>query len=75
MTIHWKVVEQYFTVVMLLFQFCPVCNFVKLISFGLATVRSERVSSYPFKDSMLNASVNQPVGFHSSHDAIHRKNH
>ena len=33
MTIHWKAAEQYFTVVMFVFQF----------SFGLGTLRSERV--------------------------------
>ena len=32
MTIHWKIVEQYFTVVLFVF-----------INFGLGTVRSERV--------------------------------
>ena len=35
---HWKAVEQYFTVVLFVFQ---VCNFVKFINFGLGTVRSE----------------------------------
>ena len=38
-TIHWKAVEQYFTVV----QFYPVCNHGNFIRFGLGTVRSERV--------------------------------
>ena len=28
-TIHWKVIEQYFTVVMFVFQFYPVCNLRK----------------------------------------------
>ena len=32
MTIHWKAVEQF------------VCNFGKLINFGLGTFRSERVN-------------------------------
>ena len=44
MTIHWKAVEQYFTVVLFVFQFYPVCNFGKVISFGFGTVRSERVN-------------------------------
>ena len=36
MTIHWKAVEQYFTVVLFVFQFYPVCNFAKSFSvFGL----------------------------------------
>ena len=39
MTIHWKAVGQYFTVV------CTVCSGGKLINFGLGSVRSERV--YP----------------------------
>ena len=40
MTIHWKAVEQYFTVVLLDFQ---VCIFAKFVNFGLNTVRSKRV--------------------------------
>ena len=44
MTIHSRAVEQYFTVVLFVFQFYPVCDFEKLISFGLGTVRSERVN-------------------------------
>ena len=39
MTISWKGVEQYFTVVLFVFQFYPVCNF------GLDTVRSGRVKN------------------------------
>ena len=42
MTIHWKAVEQYFTVILFVFQFC---NFGKFINFGLGTVRSERFSA------------------------------
>ena len=34
-TIHWKAVEQYFIVVLLGFQFYPVCNFEKFVNFGL----------------------------------------
>ena len=41
MTIDWKAVQQYFTVVLFVFQFYPVCNFGKFISLGLGTVRSE----------------------------------
>ena len=40
MTIQWKAVVQYFTVVLLVFQFC---NFGKCINFGLGTVGIERV--------------------------------
>ena len=43
MTIHWKAVEQYFTVVLFVFLSYPVCNFGKFISYGLNTVRSEIV--------------------------------
>ena len=43
MTLHWKAVEQYFTVVPFVFQFHPECNLRKFINFGLGTVRSERV--------------------------------
>ena len=47
MTIHWKAVERYFTVVVFAFQFYPVCNFEQFIRFGgLGTVRSERVRSW-----------------------------
>ena len=40
---HSLSVEQYFTVVLFVFQFYPVCTFGKFINFGLGTVRSERV--------------------------------
>ena len=40
MTIQWEAVEQYFTVMLFVFQFCPVCNFENFVNFGL---RSERV--------------------------------
>ena len=38
MTIHWKAVE-FFTVVLFIFQFCPVCNF------GLGTLGSKGVNT------------------------------
>ena len=41
MTLHWKAVEQYLTVVLFVFQFYPVCNFGKRLNFGLGTVKSE----------------------------------
>ena len=44
MTIHWKAVEQYFTVVLFVSQFYPVCNFGKFIDFGFGNVKSERVN-------------------------------
>ena len=43
MAIHWKAVEQYFAVVLFAFQFYPICNVGKCISFGLGTARGERV--------------------------------
>ena len=43
MTIRSKVVEQYFTVVLFVFQFYSVCNCEKFILFGLGTVRSEEI--------------------------------
>ena len=46
MTIHWKAVEQYFTLVFFVFQFYPVCYFEKFVSFGLGTVRSDMVKHY-----------------------------
>ena len=46
MTIHGKAVEQYFTVVLFVFQFYPVFNFGKFFSFGLGTVWSEWVKTH-----------------------------
>ena len=43
MTFHLKVVEQYFTVMLFIFQFYPVYNLGKFIYFGLSTARSKRV--------------------------------
>ena len=45
MTIYWKAVEQCFTLGLFVFQFYPVCNFEKFISFGLGAVKSERVNA------------------------------
>ena len=51
MTIHWKAVEQFFTVVLFGFQFSPLFNFEKCINFGFGIIKSEKVkqfaSSYP----------------------------
>ena len=57
MAIHWKAVEQYFTVVLFVFQFYPISNFGKFINFGLGTIRSER--------------VNVPVGVSTNMTAYH----
>ena len=38
MTIHWKAVEQYFIVALVVIQFYQVCNFGKFINFGLGLV-------------------------------------
>ena len=46
MTIHWKAVEQYFTVVLFVFQFYPVCNLRNFIDFGIGTVRFQRVKTW-----------------------------
>ena len=43
MIIHWKAVQQYFTVVLFVFQFYPDCNFGKFINFVLGTAMCERV--------------------------------
>ena len=45
MTIQWKAVERYFTVVLFVFQFNPVCNFGKFTNFGLGIIRGERVKT------------------------------
>ena len=47
MTIHWKAVEQYFTVMLFVIQFYPDCYlvfFLKFIDFGFGTERSEIVN-------------------------------
>ena len=46
MTIHWKAVEQHFTAVLFVFQFYPVCNFGKFITFGLDTCQELKGSKY-----------------------------
>ena len=33
MDIHWKAIEQYFTVVLFVFQFFQICNFEKFVNF------------------------------------------
>ena len=43
MAVRWKAVELYFTVVLFVFQFYPVCNFGKFDNFGFDIIRSERV--------------------------------
>ena len=48
-TIHWKAVEQYSTLVLFVFQFNPVCTFGKFNNFGLGILASEMV-----KQSCLN---------------------
>ena len=52
MTIHWKAIEQYFTVVLFVFHFNPVCKFGKFIRFWTwhcqeQCVRNECVKSGP----------------------------
>ena len=44
MTIRGKAIEQHFTVVLLVFQFYPVCKFGQFMNFGLGIVRSESVN-------------------------------
>ena len=48
MTVAWKVVEQYFNIVVLIiFKFYPVFNFENLSSFDLALpIKSERVKQH-----------------------------
>ena len=43
MIIHWKAVEQYFTMVLFVFRFSPACNFGKFDNFEFGIIRSERV--------------------------------
>ena len=45
MTIHWEAIEQYFTVVLFVYQFDPVCNSESFINYEFGTVRSERVKT------------------------------
>ena len=44
MTIHWKAVEQYFTVVLFTVKFNPAFNFAKFPNFEHGTVRTETVN-------------------------------
>ena len=53
MTIRWKAVEKYFTVVLFSFHFYIVCCFGKFISFAPSTVRSERVKIQTLLFSLL----------------------
>ena len=39
MTIHCKTVEQYFTVVLFVFQFYPVCDLVSVLDLALSRVK------------------------------------
>ena len=58
MTIHWKAVEQYFTLLLFVFQFYPLCNFGEFIKFGLAVVRNESVNNVRFYQNLkFNDSV------------------
>ena len=63
-TIHWKSIEQYFTVVLFVFQLNPVCNFGKFISFGLSTFRVNTPPTSNANDTWRNESaelVNQQL--------------
>ena len=55
MTIHWKTVEQYFTVVLFGFS---ICNFRAFINLGILTVRSERVYSSHERSRLLCTTLN-----------------
>ena len=46
---YLKAVEQYFVVVLFVFQFYPICHFEIFLSFRLGTVRSERANQATFK--------------------------
>ena len=50
MTIHWKAVEQYLTVVLFVFQFYPVCNFATKSTLTFAAV-------YYLKKGVINNTV------------------
>ena len=57
MTIHWKAVELYFTVMLFVFQSHPVCNFEKNINFGLGTVWNEKVNLYSIEQSHCSSTT------------------
>ena len=63
MTTRWKAVEQYFTVALFNFQFYPVCNFKKFISFGLGAVRNERVNCRVNKSGFHCGNRPPPIQF------------
>ena len=58
MTIHWKAVEQYFTVVVLVIQLYPVFNCGKYIDFGFGAVRSEKVNPLRPNNNLSQTSCN-----------------
>ena len=81
MTIHWKAVEQYFTV-LVVFQFYSVCNFGKFINFGLGTVRSEKVTNTIVGETVNeyeqingNRNVSQRTGLYEPDLTDHRLHH
>ena len=45
MTIHWKAVEQYFTVVLFVFQFYSDCNFYNFLDQALSEVKGQRIKT------------------------------
>ena len=54
MTIHWKAVEQHFTMVLFVFQFYPDCNFGKFVNLGFGTLRNELTLNINFSKNNDN---------------------
>ena len=46
MTIDWKVVKQYFTIVLFVVEFYPVCNFGKLSLLDFVLPGMKRLNTY-----------------------------
>ena len=50
--IRWEAVEQYFTVVLFVFQFYLVCNFGKFVNFGLGVLLG--VKKFKYNNTLSN---------------------
>ena len=61
MTIHWKTVEQCFTMVLFVFQFYPECNFGKFINFGLMALSGVKGFNLPTGTKSLQVKLNYYV--------------
>ena len=57
MTIHWKAVQQYFTVVLFGLQIYPVVNLGKFINSGFGTIRGKRLNGVLDDSTMMHGCI------------------